>query len=118
MAAVLLALAYPIFIRISDTLGKLAIGLKESVRLNNVPDDFVDRLHKFVELLTTEVSAIGVSSTKIMSKLPNMTKDLLDKQNEKLSLQIKFANNSTAWAMKSVGPLLLYYFIQCESSSS
>jgi len=134
-------MAYPVFIKIADTLSKLVTGLAESVKLKSDPNKIVDRLHsyefwihylalqtvaaiitmhdfvhRFVELLTSEVAAIGISARKVMATLPGITKETMKEQEDKLAAQIKYANNSIAWAMKSLGPLLLYYYLQCEVS--
>ncbi len=65
-----------------------------------------------MEVTARQMTAIGSACIKVVAILPDMTDKIVEKNKKAIELQMGLAKNSVAWAMKSIAPLLLLFYIK------
>jgi hypothetical protein len=69
-----------------------------------------------VEINALQMAAIGISALNVIAKMNHISKEVLSEKREELANQTTLAKNSVSWAMKSISPLLLLYFLRASLS--
>jgi len=111
LMAGLMALIYPIFVKMASFVGKLGENANKA-KNDHPPDRMLKKLRKIVETITDEVGAIGDACMKAVDKVPDVEPAQAKDIKQKIYSQMLHAKNSVSWGIKSLSPCIFYYFIR------